>query len=125
MNVKVAFKPFRAAARRLMGNRLRVIAVLAATAHKAARNPQHFQEVWEEFTTLIAMIGAWAKRDYKEVPSRSVLLGLGATLYFLSPIDLIPDFLPGGFVDDLAVLTLVLGSLRSDIAAFRIWRGSV
>lgn len=35
-----------------------------------------------------------------------------ATLaYFISPIDAIPDFLPGGYVDDLAAMTLLLGQL--------------
>lgn len=29
---------------------------------------------------------------------------VGALLYFLSPIDAIPDFLPGGFADDLTVM---------------------
>ena len=35
-----------------------------------------------------------------------------ATLaYFISPIDAIPDFLPGGYVDDMAAMTLLLGQL--------------
>ena len=29
---------------------------------------------------------------------------IGALLYFVSPIDAVPDILPGGYVDDLAVL---------------------
>ena len=29
---------------------------------------------------------------------------IGALLYFISPVDAVPDFLPGGYVDDLAVL---------------------
>jgi uncharacterized membrane protein YkvA (DUF1232 family) len=36
---------------------------------------------------------------------------VGALGYFICPIDLIPDFLPGGFVDDLAVLTATLGEV--------------
>ena len=31
--------------------------------------------------------------------------------YFISPIDAIPDFLPGGYIDDLAAMTLLLGQL--------------
>jgi uncharacterized membrane protein YkvA (DUF1232 family) len=33
---------------------------------------------------------------------------VAALLYFISPFDLIPDFLPGGYLDDLAVLLLAL-----------------
>ena len=31
--------------------------------------------------------------------------------YFILPFDLIPDFLPGGYVDDLGVLTTALGTV--------------
>jgi transcriptional regulator with XRE-family HTH domain len=36
----------------------------------------------------------------------------GALLYFISPVDLVPDFIPvSGLLDDLAVVVLVLGML--------------
>jgi len=37
---------------------------------------------------------------------------LAALAYFICPLDAIPDFLPGGFLDDLAAMTLLLGQLR-------------
>ena len=39
----------------------------------------------------------------------SVFCALG---YFIAPVDLIPDFLPGGFVDDLAVMSTLLSKLQ-------------
>ncbi len=36
---------------------------------------------------------------------------IGALGYFISPIDLIPDVLPGGFVDDASVLTAAVSML--------------
>lgn len=36
---------------------------------------------------------------------------IGALGYFISPVDAIPDLLPGGFVDDGGVLTLVIGTV--------------
>ena len=35
--------------------------------------------------------------------------------YFVCPTDLIPDFLPGGLLDDLTAITLLLAELRSSI----------
>ena len=48
-----------------------------------------------------ANVPAWAKV--------SIVVALG---YFLCPIDAIPDFLPGGYIDDLAAMTLLLGHLN-------------
>ncbi|MBM4127758.1 MAG: DUF1232 domain-containing protein, partial [Nitrospira sp.] len=43
-------------------------------------------------------------------------------LYLLSPVDLVPDFIPGiGILDDVVVLALLLQSLAQDLATFRAW----
>jgi uncharacterized membrane protein YkvA (DUF1232 family) len=40
---------------------------------------------------------------------------VGALIYFISPIDLIPDHIPVvGYLDDLAVLSLAVNSLRTE-----------
>ena len=32
--------------------------------------------------------------------------------YFIWPLDALPDFLPGGYIDDLAAMTLALANLK-------------
>ena len=45
---------------------------------------------------------------------KSKTLAIGALIYFISPIDLIPDHIPViGYLDDLAVLSLVVNSLTA------------
>lgn len=46
-----------------------------------------------------------------ETPAWAKSAIYSALAYFILPIDLIPDFLPGGFVDDLGVLTAALGTV--------------
>jgi len=44
-------------------------------------------------------------------------------MYFLSPFDAVPDWIPGiGMLDDIAVLAWVMKSLESELNAFRAWR---
>lgn len=44
-------------------------------------------------------------------------------IYFVSPLDAIPDFIPGlGLVDDLAVLAWVMKTWGGELEAFRTWR---
>jgi uncharacterized membrane protein YkvA (DUF1232 family) len=47
----------------------------------------------------------------------------GGLLYFILPVDLIPDFIPiVGYLDDLAVLTTIMNSLKGEINAYRNWK---
>lgn len=51
------------------------------------------------------------------------MLIAGALLYFLSPIDFIPDSIPGiGYVDDAAVVLACLKLVQSDVDEYREWQ---
>ena len=67
---------------------------------------------------------AWRGGVASTVPSAQALLTIVAgLLYFVSPLDAIPDWLRGiGLLDDLAVLAWVLKTFDSELAAFRAWR---
>lgn len=59
---------------------------------------------------------------YRALPKRSLVAIVAALLYFLDPLDLIPDFIPLlGFADDAAVLLWVASRLRKDLDAFLRW----
>ncbi len=46
-------------------------------------------------------------------------------LYFVSPLDAIPDWLLGvGFLDDIAVLGWVLKAVGDELNRFKDWRKS-
>lgn len=50
------------------------------------------------------------------ISSKEKMLILGALGYFILPIDLIPDFLPGvGFTDDIAALVFAIIKLNKSI----------
>jgi uncharacterized membrane protein YkvA (DUF1232 family) len=68
------------------------------------------------------MLNAWFKGEYKDIPKKTIVLIITALIYFISPIDLIPDWLPGGFIDDAAVITWVLQSMSSDVQKFKAWK---
>lgn len=62
---------------------------------------------------VIAMV--YALRD-PAVPTSTKAMLAGALLYFLSPIDLIPDFIAGiGYLDDAAVVTSALKAAQTMI----------
>ena len=55
---------------------------------------------------LFGIVGDWATGKYTEIPTGAIIAIIGL-LYFVSPIDLIPDFLPRGLIDDAVVLGLM------------------
>ena len=79
-------------------------------------------DAFEDVLTFIRMIRAYFAGRYREIPWRSVALMLGTLLYLLTPIDLIPDFIPVlGYADDVAVVAFVLRVIQEDIERFREW----
>lgn len=52
----------------------------------------------------------------KEVSLKDKAIVVGALGYFILPADLIPDFLPGGYVDDLGAVTLAVKSIWNSLS---------
>lgn len=84
--------------------------------------------LWADLPLLIRLLNAWKRGSYRGLSVRTLASVAVGILYILSPVDAIPDFIPGiGLIDDAAILTLLLHSLAQDLAAFRVWeqnRGS-
>jgi uncharacterized membrane protein YkvA (DUF1232 family) len=81
--------------------------------------------VKEKFFTLGRLLRAYAQGEYREIPWKSLLLIVAAIVYFINPIDIIPDLLPiVGLTDDFAVLFMVYKSIGTDIEKFLLWEKS-
>jgi uncharacterized membrane protein YkvA (DUF1232 family) len=76
-----------------------------------------------EIPILISLVKAYIEKRYANVPIGTVIAIVGALLYFLSPIDLVPDLLPAiGLVDDAAVIALALKLVHDDVKEYKSWR---
>jgi len=71
---------------------------------------------------FLALMKDYAKGDYRDVsPKTIVAVGFGLT-YLVWPQDIIPDYLPGGFVDDAIVLGIVWLMVRKEIEPYVTWK---
>ena len=76
-----------------------------------------------EIPVLISLVKAYIEKRYANVPIGTVIAIVGALLYFLSPIDLVPDLLPAiGLVDDAAVIALALKLVHDDVKEYQSWK---
>ncbi|MFJ5622305.1 YkvA family protein [Peribacillus loiseleuriae] len=97
--------------------------LLGKAGIKAKKNETTLKGVWTNLQTLFQMIKAWISGDYRQIPTRSLLIIFAAIAYFVSPIDLMPDFIFGfGLLDDVAVLTFAFKQIEHDLEAFKLWK---
>jgi uncharacterized membrane protein YkvA (DUF1232 family) len=77
--------------------------------------------VRSDFQTGTALVRAWADGSYPGVSTRAVMILVAALVYLVTPVDAIPDFIPGvGLVDDFAVLSVVARQLRVELDTFKL-----
>jgi uncharacterized membrane protein YkvA (DUF1232 family) len=94
----------------------------AAEGWKAAGKDVPFGEYFQIGRRYLK---AYGNGKYRRTPWRSILLGIIAILYFLIPIDIIPDFFfLLGWVDDVVFLSFFLSSLKKDLDRFLEWEAA-
>jgi len=114
------FARFLPLAERLL-SRGRLPALLFAVARKGPRLGQ----LRDDIKLLQSLCLAWWRGEYHAISPKALVTIVAGLLYFVSPIDAIPDWLLGvGFLDDIAVLGWVLKTVADELARFKAWRDS-
>lgn len=79
----------------------------------------------QDFRSLIDYVRDIATGKYKDYSLSNLLLAIAAIVYVVSPMDVIPDFIPlGGFVDDATVVAWAVKQLSTELAKYRSKRSS-
>ncbi|AMJ67317.1 hypothetical protein AXW84_19250 [Hymenobacter sp. PAMC 26628] len=79
-------------------------------------------EAWTTLQSLFRLIRASVAGDYTGVPSSTLLAAVAVLIYFISPIDLIPDFIPVlGLIDDVALVAWFSLTIKTEIDKFHEW----
>lgn len=101
----------------------------AEDADKVMKNQQKIESIARDRTlskylgdikVYFKMLGDVFTGKYKKVPVGTIAAIVGTLLYVLSPIDLIPDFIPViGYLDDAAMLALCLNFTKYDVEEYK------
>lgn len=71
---------------------------------------------------LLGMLKDWATGAYRNVPYRVIISTTVTLTYIFSIIDAIPDTIPVvGYLDDAALLGLLLLQVEDELSRYRIW----
>ena len=106
----------------LAADKKALAAVLAELRARRDGNAGPLAKLGDDLKTLLRLLDATVSGRYPALP-QGVMTAVGAALlYWLMPLDLIPDpILALGFIDDAAILGWVLKRLSDDLVAFRSW----
>ncbi len=94
-------------------------AVKKASLNKTG--PLH--DIWDSLQTLFSLIRDWISGDYRGIPFKAMLLVMAGIVYFVAPIDIIPEFIVGlGLLDDAVILGWIIAQIGKELDDYRAWK---
>lgn len=91
---------------------------------KKIKENEVFRSILDDLKLSIDLLSDYNRGLYRDLSKNSILFLIGGFIYLVSPIDLIPDFLPGGFIDDAAVFLFVFKKIEIELEKYREWKSS-
>ena len=109
-------------AERIISSDTKVSKLLDEVFLKIGESSELFYKIQDSLIALARMLSAWVKGDYKNISTKSIIAVVAALIYFVNPLDLIPDFIPViGQIDDIFVLGYLIKMLNKEIERFMAW----
>lgn len=73
---------------------------------------------------LFEMIRDYVSGTYARTPWFTIATATASVLYFLTPLDLVPDFIPLiGYIDDAMVIAFALKGMRGELRKYCQFKG--
>ncbi len=123
--VKEQIDKFSEKAKQIIDNPEKVSAVLekAMALCEDLSQVRIIGKYFRDASLVCSMLNDYICKRYTKVPTATVITLLAAVLYFISPIDIIPDFLPLiGHLDDMIVFGFVTDAAKVDLKKYEKWK---
>jgi len=113
----------------ILGKKVRLMALLGKLGQKLTQvnwKEVKAAEVKTRFGIIGRLLKAYVLGRYRQIPWKPLLLITAAVVYFINPVDLMPDWLPGiGLTDDFGILMAVYGAFSQEIDRFLLWEQGI
>lgn len=117
------FSGYRGRARQMLRDPQALEALATEARNQVTNSPNsRIRELGDQIKRLGRLVRAYANGSYREISVANIGLVVAGILYFVTPLDLIPDAIPGaGLIDDATVLAFVLARLEGELVRFTAW----
>jgi uncharacterized membrane protein YkvA (DUF1232 family) len=79
-------------------------------------------QIKEMMFTLIRLVRNFTNGSYRQISTKTIIIGIATLLYLLMPIDLVPDFIPGlGLMDDLSLMAWFIKAFQQELLKYQEW----
>ena len=121
--LKMKLDAFNKKASELVNDKSKTLSKIEEGLKIASANKGALSDVWSQLRLLFSLTKDYAKGSYVDIPKTTIVSVLAALLYFISPIDLVPDFIVGmGFLDDAFVLGFVYKRVSKELLKYQAWK---
>ena len=73
--------------------------------------------------TMFRLLNSYLKGEYTDIPRKDLIIVVSALSYLISPIDLVPDFIPViGLMDDMAIISVCIKATKTELEKYLEWR---
>lgn len=97
--------------------------LLKKAFEKGNNRKEALGEAWDQLRLFIDFVKAYSNGEYRQVSKGTILTVIGAIIYFVSPLDLVPDFIVGlGILDDAAVIGFAIKRISVELEEFKTWK---
>lgn len=91
---------------------------------KKIQENEVFRALLDDLKLSIDLLSDVNKGLYKDFSKNSLIMLIVGFIYLVSPIDLIPDFFIGGFLDDAAVFAYIFKNIELELDKYRQWKSA-
>lgn len=89
---------------------------------KILEENEELKSIIEDIKLLVQLVKDWMSGRYREISKGSIIMVIISFLYLVYPIDIIPDFLIGGFLDDAAVIAYIIKKITAELEVYKDWK---
>ncbi|WP_425800751.1 YkvA family protein [Desulfitobacterium sp. Sab5] len=87
---------------------------------------KELKDAWKNVLLLIDVVRDWKDGSYRDIPKRTIILLVAALLYLVTPVDMVPDFIPlTGLLDDVTVIGFVVNQVSQELEKYKAWKESL
>ena len=118
-----AYRAARALVTDTIKNPVLLLSLIARARYKAERNKSgKISGIFDSITAVFRLLKAYASGEYRSISLESLVLIVASIIYFVMPLDVLPDFIfTLGLADDASLLAWTFQSVADDIDRFLDW----